>query len=891
MNEKEGKHISIILPGQQGIVYENRSKFPDSVFHKVYERASMLTRDSVNAQSEKSRNIEPYGQMGRNTEPYGQVDNIITFVGRRGTGKSSAMLSFMEGLKHNADDKGDEKYIIRIKPHVNTNFISLDWIDASLLEKSEDIFESILAKMLWEFLNIDDKNQRHRSGIDYDVRDLHQRFDNIYKKVLNLKKRNEKKEFDGETAISVLRDLARSNELREDFEELIKRYIYVISMLQPDRRSSADTDTFLVVAIDDVDMNVDFGFEILENVQRYLKVNGLIVLLSINYEQMLFCCEKHFSRIYADCPNLSEDKRRYVTKIAEEYMEKALPSYMRTYLPSLKKRDYDRDKLTRINAQEVGIETGEKSEGIEIKKVMFYLAYKKIKVRYDCEGKKRHFMEPGTLRNLNNQYFFFKKMDDPEGDNSLEKLEWNHRRSMDDLLFHFTYENLQEKERKFFIELSEEDIRRRGEIIVSRLMREINRTPLEQLQYIHQKPGKEGTHLYLEEYKAYGYSYGGLMRSFYFYSREEIFDKKLVHGLLYMYTMVMTKIFYKYKDKELKESEESEESERRNYEMLKELLGGSAAGIWGLYLLPKIMNIQGKLRLSGAMKHCNMENIRIKLGNLDNIDNMEEILEKDDNEKSKWIADKVKEMTPQILIMLFLSEVQMNPGEAFQETEISLFQVKKDISIAIKISSDEDQRIDNSKSMLCFRKITADFNVLNFINNIFCFEEQMDIFIRSVWYAFLNDKLVLNHKEGKEKVNKVKKILMNQESSFYWKMHQWTREYGGAVIPFYSTDVYYNMLKRLARKRKLKPVPSIKKEELFDYFLNLMNDIKQALQRSDDYYADPLYVTCYDECPVIKEFTKQGNDCIKELFNEFIASIIDKSDANEELDDYSPIFD
>ena len=56
--------------------------------------------------------------------------------------------------------------------------------------------------------------------------------------------------------------------------------------------------TFLVVAIDDLDMNVEYGFEILEKIQRYLKVDRLLVLLAVNYEQMKMCCQKHFVKTY-----------------------------------------------------------------------------------------------------------------------------------------------------------------------------------------------------------------------------------------------------------------------------------------------------------------------------------------------------------------------------------------------------------------------------------------------------------------------------------------------------------------------------------------------------------------------------------------------------------------
>lgn len=83
-------------------------------------------------------------------------NNIITFVGRRGTGKSSAMQSFMHALLNNTKNPEREAREYTIYDNSRNpkpvQFIGIDWIVASLLEKGEDIFEVILAKMLKVFL-------------------------------------------------------------------------------------------------------------------------------------------------------------------------------------------------------------------------------------------------------------------------------------------------------------------------------------------------------------------------------------------------------------------------------------------------------------------------------------------------------------------------------------------------------------------------------------------------------------------------------------------------------------------------------------------------------------------------------------------------------------------
>ena len=269
-NHSGGEKENIIQLGKTGIVYEDVKEIEQSIFQKVYSRAFGLTRQIILSQSMTER-------KGENE----QLDNIITFVGRRGTGKTSAMLSFMEFLRKNAMDYEETKefaanYRIENARGYKVNFIALEWIDASLLEKGEDIFEYILAKMLRDVLDLDDE-MRESGYQSYEIRELHQDFSSIYGKVLNLKNRSSQQADSDRMSISLLRDLARSSDLRREFEELIQRYLQL--KLNREKRPGLKSveDTYLVVAIDDMDMNVESGFEILEKIQRYLKVKSLIV--------------------------------------------------------------------------------------------------------------------------------------------------------------------------------------------------------------------------------------------------------------------------------------------------------------------------------------------------------------------------------------------------------------------------------------------------------------------------------------------------------------------------------------------------------------------------------------------------------------------------------------
>lgn len=865
--------VNTIILGKHGIVYEDREDFPTSIFHKVYKRASELAQYSVESQM----------RSGGRTGEYEQLDNIITFIGRRGTGKSSSMLSFMESLKKNAEDDrlANEAYRIQVGGR-RVRFVGLEWIDASLIEKGEDIFEIILAEMLNEFLKFDERAGKSGAEIEYAARELHQMFESIYKKKLNLKKRNgDAYYYSSESAMASLRDLSGSGALRKDFERLIREYIRV-EQLSSGNLPGFGEETFLVVAIDDIDMNMDSGFEILEKIQRYLKVHHLIVLLAVNYEQLLISCEKHFRKLYSGYNGYAAgEKNSYISKIAEEYMEKALPSYMRVYLPSLKKRDYDRERLTRVQLQPEGnpLEMG-------IKQAMFFMAEKKTKVRYDSQGRKRHFMEPGSLRSLNNQFLFLSALEDPEegGDSFIETLNHNYRWSMDDLLFRYAFENLPLKERKFFIELSEEDLRRRGEIIVARLLSELGKRKEEELLFTRRERGNaSGTfvHEFQEECGIYGYSYGQFLRGLFFLGRERIFDRKLVHAILAMYSLVLTKIFYNYKN-ELKNGQ----LRGNNYQVLEELFWGSSAGSWALYLVPKLSyGTAGQGRLfTGAVRGIRMEG-QVLPASEETRQKLAEIMENHSGAGfEQEIADAVTAMTPQLILLLFLTGFRPNePSDCAYELA---YQQSSGIARSAA-GDDKDAWLSKDKEGIVFGPCRADYNVLNLIDNIFMFDKAAGDFIQAVARLLQKGMGKKQREDMGDLVGRVKELLYHSRSGdgtrdcFCREMHEWTKRYGGMAVPIYSTDIYYNMLKRLARQCRERAAADIEGRQLFGCLRGLLADIREHLKASDEYYSlgsregtSGPYTEAFDSCPAVRELIDGGNNGMEGLYNSFVESLI-----------------
>lgn len=852
--------IPVMISGNhRSEVYEKRTDFDKSLFHRVYKRAYSIVQENVNIQLEKDRNhiIEE------------NIDNVITFMGRRGTGKSSAMHSFMKALLKN--DEGILKdYTVYNNGSAGEEpirFIGIDWIDASLLEQGENIFEAILAKMLNELLQSnDEKNHDARS---YELKKLYNEFASIYKKHLNLKQRIMSDSYSMESAIADLRDLSRSSDIKGRFQELVKKYIHIKSYCGDGYRMEKRYETFLVVAIDDIDMNIESGFEILEKLQRYLKVERLIILIAVNYEQMKLCCEKHFSKVFDNNDIYGRNKRKeYVGSLADQYLEKVIPSYARVYLPSLKKMDYDRNKITNVKIRD----KNGKEVFYPIKKAMFITAWNKTMVRYDVEGLKRHFMEPESLRELNNLGIFRDFMPDLDenSNNFLEMLDFNYRRNMDDLLFRYADEKLPEKEGDIFVALSERDIRRRGIEIVTLFLEAADK------EYNESRYDKIAKRM-LEGYEKFQYSYGELLHSIYCIGRLPVYDKKMVHAILAMYSLTLTKIYYRYKkslnlERDIEQGllnvndvtkKENSTCKEHNYVMLKELIGKSVGGSWSRQIMPKYKraNFAGPdlVYFCGAAKRVYLDRVTFKLDMPLN-DRLVELTRHDfmtltSEEKETYydkFADLVLEMKWWFIFSLFLVYEE---GYTIKDSVDRLVEDKK----RKKIHTPIDDLINTQDFGELRLEGRADYNVLNFINNIFLFDERLQEFIKALWKMIEPFYFVDNIFDCLKVIEKLKNKV-----GFYKDMYDWTIQYGGMVVPVYSMDIYYNMLKRLARTQQLSNERYIETARLYQTFYNLLEEIQAHLKKNDEYYGEERYFTnCFKECPFIREI-KMLRDSIKE---------------------------
>ena len=309
--QKKKKEGPITLCESNRPVLESLKDISNSIFKGVYQQADgtlfRIIEDNKKYKEEKG--------MDR------QRLNVVSFLGGRGRGKTSAMLSFLACLNELQEEIEWSKFNKNKDKQGNIQFVTLPYIDAAMLAEAEYIIDVILAKMWDQFEGHTKRSvNSHNAEFERLERDIKQQFINVRQAYLLLKERE-----DGQTGFrekevpvpSALHDLAASINLRDELQKLIHDYLKIYQYDSADGKE----DCYLVIAIDDVDMSGQKAHFILEQIRRFLRIQKVVIFITADIDRLQQGCEDRYKQIYTE-----GDSRR---KFINEYLEKVLPYNMR----------------------------------------------------------------------------------------------------------------------------------------------------------------------------------------------------------------------------------------------------------------------------------------------------------------------------------------------------------------------------------------------------------------------------------------------------------------------------------------------------------------------------------------------------------------------------------
>ncbi len=380
MKTKEKKIIN--LRESNRITYESLKDIKESIFEDIYLQAD---RTLVKIIEDGKVYKEEEGKDRQSL-------NAISFLGGRGRGKTSAMLSFLTYLNelHGRNDWSETR-------KENINFVILPYIDAAMLADAEYIIDVVLAEMWDQFERHTKRNYNsHNADFERLERDIKQQFINVRQAYLQLKEREKGgtgfKERDVPVP-SALHELAASVNLRDELQKLINDYLKIFQYDSADQECKC----YLIVAIDDVDMSGQKAHFILEQIRRFLRMQKVIIFMTADIDRLQLACEARYKQIYEDADN----RRKFIN----EYLEKVLPYNMRIYMPEVRERHGEIPVNTSAK-KELELESSNEKEMI-----LEFIA-KRCGIYFDGQRRKRHFLQNQSMRSMVNYFEQMVRMKD-----------------------------------------------------------------------------------------------------------------------------------------------------------------------------------------------------------------------------------------------------------------------------------------------------------------------------------------------------------------------------------------------------------------------------------------------------------------------------------------------
>lgn len=346
-NEKRSKVCKKLVIDNNCIFqtkYEKIESFSESIFSDVYFEAYNALINIVNSQM----GLKKLKVKARNFD----INNIIAFVGDRGSGKTSCMRNFRRSLKEKRKDERIDFYKSFLKDKEGQNledtpkkgllelrYEILTVIDPSLFSIKDSLIEIVVAQMFNRFK--DKCNEKDEESFS-DKQNLVKQFEKVYKDIRVLNTNKESLYNDNYDELEALVALGSAISLKDDMSNLVESYI---------KYMSNGKEGYLVISVDDIDMNLRVGEKMLEDIRKYLIIPNVIILMAVKMEQLKQIVQQRYllylkenELLEKEMDNINHDSNSEgllqkfkldILNKTDKYLEKVIPYNRRINIPDL----------------------------------------------------------------------------------------------------------------------------------------------------------------------------------------------------------------------------------------------------------------------------------------------------------------------------------------------------------------------------------------------------------------------------------------------------------------------------------------------------------------------------------------------------------------------------
>ena len=779
-----------------------------------------------------------------------EQNNILSFIGKRGSGKTTAMDEFCRILD-SLDAKEESRWWIKQTENreiydqlknSSFKFHILQPIDASLFDESGDLFEQIIANLYRYF------DKQTKEGY-IDLCSENNSYAGMYTDIMKRYYSNIGDKANRGTSFSV----ANMMSFASDNNEIQKKIIELIEVYLGSRKWDYE---YIVITIDDIDLNIGLGYKMLEQIQKYFAYSRIIILVSMDYDQMRMVCEKHFWNCLGGKDRITSEKynQQYIKNLTKDVMTKIFHISQRIYLPDLgailketyvKENEHDDEKLIK---------------GYIVEKIV-----KKLNIYYDLDGMKKHFVEPETIREFVVYTEFLDSLDDIEikrldidPEDALKIYDANYKLFSKDIVERMAQNLLSAEQMVAFRKLQSRDVERRAKYFVNSYIDESGNIIFGN---IDEPSNSKKTHLInkrINALKGPEYSYGELLEQIYAWGRipdRDCFDDKpYIWCVLAMFTTDMTNAYIHFKY-DANNSKKTFTKEKVDYKkQLLSFIGDGFGSAWLKDAFPKTPFIPLTVNLSKTTTKDTVNNIKMTNYGFDNSVSLRDlkIVIPDLLLKEKHYSSiELKKHISESHIIQTMALIDMCCSKIVNgEIKRIKFSVKDDTNgLYIGVSSDYSVNLD----MMSFAVKAIEYKECQeaLINNI---KEVLIEILKHVNFNSIDIKNIDIEGFIKEKlpfryVNKKNKDL---------------------YFPFYDLDLSYNVLKRVRNEFKNTSNPA---PDLSTAMRRFYGKIAELLENEDKKYLDlgienPKFRDKYLACPFVKAVLDVKNlDMVKAINN------------------------
>lgn len=297
---------------------ENLFKIKDETFFfEVYEKAFNLIAEILE-QNQNDKNSDKY----HDDLLIQERNNIIAFVGDRGTGKTSCMKTVYNVLKHNKDEVNYQK-LEKLHSRINKySIVTLPTIDPSYFEERHNFLDIVIAHMFEKFQEVVKNNKVNsldgRTELSINRQVLIKNFKNVKTCLDTIK---QKPNMSNDT-IESLSEMANGINLKNAIREFINCYLDFFG------------GDILAIAIDDIDLQIKYAYDMVEQMRKYLLLPNVVILMGVKMSQLNDIVKQYY---YQETKDLIATNRLTDTteNMAGRYLSKLIPFNHRIFIPSI----------------------------------------------------------------------------------------------------------------------------------------------------------------------------------------------------------------------------------------------------------------------------------------------------------------------------------------------------------------------------------------------------------------------------------------------------------------------------------------------------------------------------------------------------------------------------